>query len=350
MQCPVILLADPDAKYLRPLELKFLEELSGKIELVIITDKNYFNEYFSQPKTIGVLLIDEQWYCESLEQHNIGRTFVLTDNHTGKIGKRTVQYIFKYSSSNEIYKSVLRVMEGRFIEREDIEKETKVIVVTSASGGVGKTTLSLGIASCLASRLQKVLYIDAEHIHTFQYWFEDCMPLNDAFYSKIQQSPKGIYEQIKTYIGKQDFYYIPPFKAALVTLGIPMDFYRVLIQEAKESGDYDAIVVDTDSIFDANKAFLMTYSDVLITVLKQTKSSVYATDELLKNIRINSSDKYLFVCNDFDEKEYNALVSVSDRKSFIVNEYIHHIKDYDTLTVDDMQDNRDIQKLSYLVS
>lgn len=348
MQCPVILLADPDAKYLRPLELKFLEELSGRIDLEIITDIDYFKQYFSQPKTVEVLIIDEKWYHESLEQHNIDQIFVLTDSCSEIESKRTIQYIFKYSSSNEIYNTVIRSMKGMSFEQKK-DRETKVVVITSGSGGTGKTTIALGIAANLASRMQRVLYIDVEHVNTFQYWLKDCVPMNAAVYSNLQKDRSGLYSHIKAYMGQDDFSYIPPFKAALVTLGISMSFYRTLINEAKESGDYDVIVVDTEAVFDEDKAFLMTYADTLIMVVNQTPTSVYTMNELLKNIRIDSSDKYLFVCNNFEEHSYNALISPQENHKFIVNEYVHHIDEYEKLSLDDLKNNRDIQKLSYLL-
>lgn len=349
MQCPIVLLADPDAKYLRPLELKFLEELSGKIELEVITEPDYLRQYFESPRTIDILIIDEQWYEDRLEQHNINRIFILADSRSLIVSRRTKQYIFKYSSSNEIYRTVCRAMEGKLTEQDREKQKTKVVVVTSASGGTGKTTVALGLCANLAARMQRVLYIDAEHMNSFQCWLENCVSLNEAVYADVQYDMNGVYRRIKAYIGKEGFDYVPPLKAALVTLGISMNFYRTLLHEARESGDYDVIVVDTDTIFDEDKAFFMTFSDVLITVVNQTRSSVWAANELLKNVRTNSSEKYLFVCNNFDENNYNALVSSAENQSFIVNEYISHIKDYESSSLDKLKNNRDIQKLSYLV-
>lgn len=50
MKKPVVVLADTDVKIIAPIEIKFLEEYDDKIDLQVITDKEYFDEYFSSPK------------------------------------------------------------------------------------------------------------------------------------------------------------------------------------------------------------------------------------------------------------------------------------------------------------
>ena len=349
MNGPIVVLADPDAKYLRSLELKFLEEMSGKIELELINEEEYFRQHFQNPQTIDVLLIDEKWYREDLAQHNIGHIFILGDSRSAIIAKRTGQYIFKYSSSSEIYRTVLRSMEGKFLRQSEEKHKTQVVTITSASGGTGKTTLALGLAANLASRMQRVLYVDAEQMNVFQYRLKDKEYLPDSVYTALQYDMTGVYAQVKGYLSHELFDYLPPLKAALVTLGIPQKFYRTLISEAKESGDYDAIVIDTDMIFDEEKAFYMTYSDILLTVLKQTKSSVCAVNELLKNVRMHSSEKYLFICNDFDESKPNALLDLQEELSFMVNEYVHHMEKCDEISLSELKNERNIQKISYLL-
>ena len=48
MKKPVVVLADTDIKIITPLELRFLEEYDDKIDLQVITDREYFDEYFSK--------------------------------------------------------------------------------------------------------------------------------------------------------------------------------------------------------------------------------------------------------------------------------------------------------------
>ncbi len=349
MRRPVVVLADSDAKYLRPLELKFIKELSGKIDLEVITDPAYFDAYFAQPRTVEILLIDEEWYSSRLSGQDIRHLFILSDSRTWLVTQQDRQYIFKYSSSSEIYNTVMRETAGEFIERETAEKHTKVAVVTSASGGVGKTTVALGLAACMSARMLKVLYINAERMSTFHRWFKNPVQCNDRVYAQLQHGSSGYYQMLKPFIIHEHFDYVPPFKAALAALGISASVYGTLVSEAKASGDYDVVIVDTDAVFDEEKAFLMTFADSLVTVVNQTEASVWATNILLSNVRVSASDKYIFVCNDFEEGRFNAIVSGKGSKNFVVSDYIRHIEDYDRISLDDLKNNRDIYKLSYLI-
>ena len=47
MKKPVVVLADTDIKIITTLELRFLEEYDDKIDLQVITDREYFDEYFA---------------------------------------------------------------------------------------------------------------------------------------------------------------------------------------------------------------------------------------------------------------------------------------------------------------
>ena len=164
-----IILADTDEKFIASLELKFVEELNENLNLEIITDENYFNEYFSQQQNAFVLVVSEDLYTSELKRHNINKIFVLTesvdDNGTEDL---EIEKIFKYSSPKEIYKHV--VAQSNIDSGTNAEKETVVALVYSASGGVGKSTIALGISEAMAKTFNKVLYINAERINSFQHY------------------------------------------------------------------------------------------------------------------------------------------------------------------------------------
>ena len=67
-----------------------------------------------------------------------------------------------------------------------MKKHTQTILVYSAGGGDGKTTISLGISSCLAMAHKKVLYIDAEFVQNFQFFLQNKTPISGEILSKFQ--------------------------------------------------------------------------------------------------------------------------------------------------------------------
>ena len=61
MKKQVVILADRNyEQYLMMLQLKFVEEKSDEVELVVITDQAYYQEYFSMPRSAGVLIVDSR--------------------------------------------------------------------------------------------------------------------------------------------------------------------------------------------------------------------------------------------------------------------------------------------------
>lgn len=72
-----------------------------------------------------------------------------------------VMDIFKYTSIKEIFNEIA----GKSADVLKIDKaskrETQVILFYSASGGVGKTTVAMGVAASLTKNYKRVLYINA---------------------------------------------------------------------------------------------------------------------------------------------------------------------------------------------
>lgn len=343
-----IILADTDEKFLTPLELKFLEELDDNADLEIITESSFFKEYFSSPKSASVLVVSEDLYSSELQKHNINSIFVLTeDTDEGGTEDLGINKIFKYTSTKEIYKQVTAL--SPINADSNKEKETTVVLVYSASGGVGKSTIALGISEALAKGFNKVLYINAQRINYFEHYLTNNATIPNSAVAEFSNNSGNLFGRISHVIRNENFDYLPPFSMALASIGLNFSVYSEIIKSAKATKQYDVIIVDTDTTFDKEKADLITISDKVLMVLEQTNNSVCATNTLLKNISFNDSEKYYFICNNFDENNPNALMSNHNKQSFIVNEYVKHFENFDSLSIADLSKQPDIQKVSYLL-
>ena len=78
----MIVVVDTDEEYLAPLEYKRLEEWEEKADIEIITQLKYFNEFFSQPRSIFMLIINEFLYNEKIQKQNCSHVFVLRENES----------------------------------------------------------------------------------------------------------------------------------------------------------------------------------------------------------------------------------------------------------------------------
>lgn len=259
MARPRVIVADTDESYVIPLQKKFAELFADKIDLEIITDKDYFNQLFSLSQHADILLVSDTLYNSGLKKHDIRHLMILSEHN---------------------YK--------------------------------------------------KTLYVNADRLQSFQWMLENGEPIRDAsVYAGLSGNLGNVYRIVRHVIRKEGFSYLPPFKAALMSLGIPYRVFALLAEAARKEQEYDYIVIDADSVFDEEKAALMQLADKILIVTKQTEYAVKATNELIQNVNRNNSDKYIFLCNDFKKEEENALLLPTAAHRFTVSEYIEHLPAYE---------------------
>lgn len=351
MTKPRIIIADTDINYIIPLQLKFAEDLFEKVELEIITETEYFDTLFSTPQKVDILIISDEFYSQAMQRHNISHIFVMDEQYEEEqTADLNLNHIFKYTSIKEIFNEITGKSADVLKLDKSAKQETQVILFYSASGGTGKTTAAMGVSASLTKNYKRVLYINAARLQVFQHMLENHSSITAAdIYAKLASAGENIYSDIKHVIRKELFSYLPPFKAALMSLGLNYSVFEKIISSAKKSGDYDFIVVDSDITFDEDKAVLFNIADKVIVVVKQTLASVLATNILVSNINGASADKYVFICNDFDKEEDNALISPNVALKFSVSDYIDHFNHYANMKPDDLSKESSIQKAAFLI-
>lgn len=350
MARPRVIIADEDASYIVPLQFKFVTDFFNKIELEVITDRTYFDDYFSKPQNAEILIVSDELYDSSLQRHNIQNIFVMMEQYDeGGTGDLNVTQLFKYTSIKEIFNEITGKSAGALNIAAVEKKETQIILVTSAAGGVGKTTVAMGVAACLAQNYKRVLYINAARLQNFQYLFDNETPITSPdVYSKLVNPSEKIYEDIRHIIRKEHFNYLPAFKASLMSLGMKYSIYEKIAISTKVSMDYDFIIIDAESTFDENLTRLMDIASKVIVVTSQTLSGVHATNGFVANINGVGSEKYIFVCNKFKSEEYNALVSPDINTKYSVGEYIEKYDD-SKLTGETLMLKNEVKKVSFLI-
>ena len=346
---PRVIIADTDENYVTPLQLKFAKEFHDDIDLEIITQREYFAGLFSRPQKAEILVVSDELYNSSLQRHNIAKIFVMQEQPSQETANElNVDRMFKYTNISTIFNEII----GKSVDVLNMERSEKnqsqIILVTSAAGGTGKTTLAMGIAANMAKNYKKVLYINASRLQSFQYLLENKAPISSAeVYVKLANSEKVMYEDIKHVIRREQFHYLPPFKAALMSLGIEYSVFYKIALSAKKSKEYDFIIIDADETFDEDKAMLLDNADKVIIVTRQGRVSVFATNILVSNINGINAEKYLFICNDFNREESNAVVSGEISSKFLISEYVNHFKNYEKMKPEQFAEASSIQRVTF---
>lgn len=350
MAKPRIIIADKDVNYIIPLQLKFVEDFFEMVDVEIITTEEYFEELFSTPQRADILIVSEDLYSQAMQRHNISHIFVMNEQYEEEqTADLNVNHIFKYTSIKEIFNEITGKSADVLKIKTGSKQETQVVLFYSASGGAGKTTAAIGVSASLTKNYKRVLYINASRLQAFQHMLENDSPITAAdVYAKLAIT-ENAYTDIKHIIRKEIFSYVPPFKAALMSLGLEYSVFEKIVISAKQSGDFDFIVVDADVTFDEDKASLVNLADKVIIVTKQTLSSVLATNMLVSNINGANSDKYVFICNDFDKDQDNALISPAVNLKFSISDYIDHFVNYENMQPDDLTKENSIQRTAFLI-
>lgn len=346
-----IILADTEETVLSALELKFIFELRSmaeQIDIEIISDTVFFNEYFTTPRKADVLICGESMYSQDLRRHDIGKIFILCEGQTeGKTEELNTVRINKYSTNpgTILARAMKEFGDGFTITNAD----TIVALVYSANGGAGKTTIAMGICRKLADDYKKVLYINAERINSFQACLGSQFTIPNSSVGELSTLSGDSFSKLKKIIKNDGFDYLPPFSAALSSLGLSFSVYEKIIEAAKKSKEYDVIVVDTDSVYDEEKARLITNADRVLLIANKTRFSIFSLNRLLSNINYSNSAKYFFVWNDKENNDEEHILMNDIKPEFVTSSGVAYIEPQQRIHLSEIALRGDIQKTAYLL-
>jgi cellulose biosynthesis protein BcsQ len=344
-----IVMADPDAGYIEPLELKFLNELQEEADVMIITDLDYFAEFFSAPQNLDILVINEQLWSNQLERQNIKNLFILQEQEGSTLQSRLkATFLYKYTSVQELFNEIISCLNEQGHRSVGVQKETRIIMVYSPVGGAGTTTVAMGLSQALAGMHRRVLFMGLDNLQTFSWNLGRDEVLPFEFEKQMSSDSEYIYHALRPLIQKDVFYYMPQFARSLSSLSITIRDFIHLAESVREAGEFDFIVCDTPGDFTVEVSALMGRSDHVITVTNQDEQAVWKLQALLQNIDCSDHNKYSFVCNRYDPEQTNYLIDERYIANCRINEYIERIDPKYLRRVQDMKDLRSFQKLTYL--
>lgn len=342
---PRIVIVDTDEQYIASLLQKFVSSFFDKADIEIITEKSYIDTLFSKPQKIDILVIGEELYDPFINKHNIAYTFLMTEEQAENvIEDHSIHRIYKYTNLKEIYNEIIGISGETLRTKTQLKKKTQTILLYSACGGAGKTTIAVGIAACLSQNHKRVLYLSAEYIQDFQYFLENKSSISDGIVSKFQMGNPNLYAEMQSYIRREAFEYVPPFHAAISAYNIDFGVFAFLVEQIKKTNDYDFIIIDTDSTFSDDKGDLLDQVDKVMIVTQANSHAVFKTNKLLQNINYSDNEKFIFLCNAYQKENENSAIASS---GFLVNEYINWIPECDRMKPDDLARVEGLQKIAY---
>lgn len=342
-----ILFVDIDEEYLMRLVMKFIDELGDKVDITMITELNYLKQYLEEPHEINILIIKDSLYGKQFERFSIDEVYILTENEILDEQSATKQNtIYKYSSIGHIYTKIASLSSLDKLDMDDA-LIGKLIMIYSPIGGSGKTYTALGIAKALAALNKRVLYINVESVQDFNYYLQDKSYVSKEFEQAMIRQSESLMEQFRASIKNDEFDYLPPFEQSTIALNITSSSYQQFIEKIRELGIYDFIIVEISAEFTQDNVVYMRMADKVLIVTAQDAFSTFKLERFLINIDYAGQDKFVVICNAYEEDQENYLVDRSQMKKYQIMEYIRKEKIQDFNKTMDKYIEGGFQKIAY---
>lgn len=305
MEKKKIVVVDTDEDYITPLEYKLFAEWKDTAQIEIITSLKYFNEFFSSPQNIYMLIINEYLYSEKIRKQNCAYTFLLReeDDPSGYSDDTgSFKNLYKYSSIMEIYAKISQTIRQREVNPSG--EKTVLYVTYAVTGGIGKTVMSLSLCQALSSLGKKVLYISGENFQNFHMFLDGETPLcSQRFIYNLSTKNPGLLRDCTSEIESGVFDYIRPVGQSLVSVQVCQEHYEFFLNLLKSSGMYDVIIFESSICFSSEKIRLFETADKVIMIYGQDRAAACQFRLFAGSIAFDE-EKFVLICNRYRyEKE-----------------------------------------------
>ncbi|HTS02618.1 MAG TPA: AAA family ATPase, partial [Thermoanaerobaculia bacterium] len=164
-----------------------------------------------------------------------------------------------------------------------------IITVANQKGGVGKTTTAINVAAALAQKGLRTLLIDLDPQGNSTMSFVDRKDIGKSMYDVLTDAGTSIFDIIRSTAIKN--LTIAPARIALAKvesklLGELDGHFRLKdkLQVVKESGEYDAIIIDTPPTLGMITVNALVSSSHILIPIQSSYFALEGTDDLLETI------------------------------------------------------------------
>lgn len=294
-----LMILDDDDEYSFNLCNSLTHDFSETL-LVNYCSNSYDIEDWIKKTDPDIVLTCERCYAKIHELFR--KTIIILSSGTGRSSTSEIPSIYKYKDVNKIAGDIIDcfISSGNIIKTTK-ESTSKVIAVFSASGGVGKTSIAVGISSICSLLGLAVFYLNLEQYQSTKLFYS-CnaeYSLSEIIYY-VKQRDKNLIPKLLA-VRCQDsstnvFYFKEANNPFEINELLPGDT-EFLVNALSACGHYNIIVIDMDSALDNNSLEVFkAAAEVLYVITDEEiclhKAKIFA--ESLDKIS-NSSDQYTYL-------------------------------------------------------
>lgn len=306
-----LVIISSDREYTSKIEYELAKRLSKDADIEIMTGAYLGTK--AAGSLVHTMILDEgeQVAADHLLADHVLK---LTSEEQAEFGK-----ISKFGGVT----AVLRALPGELLGKEDSLDlmNTKIIDVISVSGGSGRTLTSLAVASNLARKGRKVLYISTEPIQRFDMLMDgEVTDMSEYEMSCITGSPDTAASAVLASLGRNGFDYMAHIPGPLCMYQIADSHIYSMADNIALRRLYDYIVLEHATIT-AQVMPRIRKSDRLLITCNQSKDSMLRLREFLKMTGTENNIR-VAVCGRYHSESCNALDEIEDQDMCPVCEYI----------------------------
>lgn len=270
----------------------------------IITDPAYAKGFFHTPRTIDLLVADEHFYGDYLEEHSIGKILILVPGI--EIERRVpdnIMQIVKYLPYQEILSAIDRLLTELEKAKQEVPADrrarTKVIAVYSPVGGCGKSL----VAAALCRKLQRLdipaLLVGCDSLQSFSVYLDQEEYAEEELAEQLQDPGEDTYWKILQNVKREEFSCLLPFEKLLPSVGMGSREFRTLLAMLREKKDFDAVILDIGSELNEKSLKLMEEADALVLVTQPGQSAAKKVRRIQRNRGLLPNTESYVVCNQY---------------------------------------------------
>ena len=272
-----VAMLDHDSNYLSRIASVFMSKFSDKIEVYSFTDSDVAVSNLKKSR-INVFIASDSFDIDvSLLPKHCGLCYLVDSQNVETHKDRPA--IFKYQKPEMIFKVILDIfsgMSGIGGPRPGSNSNVRIITFSSASGGVGSSSVAVACAKGFASAGNKTLYLNLEQFGSVESFFSGAGQMNfsDVIFA-LKSRKANLFLKLESAI-KQDasgVFFYGSSNTVLDMMELKADDVQRLMSDLRLAGTYDVIIVDIDLTLNTTNLVIFRDSENIVFVSDGSETS-----------------------------------------------------------------------------
>lgn len=324
-----VVIADCDEGYADALSKYLSSWRENDFNVISFTKEELLRKYLDS-EIADVLLISPQLMAENLNLSHVQVTIINTPD---RIPESLMGYpnINKYQPGDILARELIRIFSENSNDEIIIKNNRSGSVITgvySPIGGIGKTTVSVGLAMQYALKGEKTLFISLEELASYTSLL-NCNSSNnfsDLLYFMKQKNKNLMLkiEGLKNCDSHSGLYYFSPSSCYKDMQEVTSDEWLELIGYIKNNSAYDRIILDFDSTLNNKNMELFNMCNEVILLINGDNMSQSKINQMYNSLeKVGKKDLHSKVNILFNKSNHrNEITEDSSIRGKKVMDYI----------------------------